>query len=431
MKLFGGGKKAHKGAVKADSESGNEFVNFIPDFGDKMETVVIRPGKKKRGAFKKLLTILGAAIALCLVLVIAYTLWEKAPDTENDGPISVSREDKEALGDAEAPVLNLPLTEVENGSAEEPSATGDSVEETPAISENVRNTDCYTFVLAAYDQIGASTDTILVGRMDIKEGTLNVVSIPRDTLVNVSWGVKKINTVMVYEENDPERFIDELSSILGFNVDCYAFVDIKAMEEMIDAIGGVKYNVRRNMDYDDPTQDLHIHIPAGEQWLSGEQAVQVLRYRVGNDNTGYPNGDLGRIGTQHDFLMSVASQMLSVGNIPNLSKAIEIFEKYVLTDLSANNIAFFVHEFLKMDPENIHFDMVPGEGIAIRSGSYYEIDVIAWTEMINAYLNPFSVDIGTHNLDVLDYNPENGSVMSTTGEIIAYESFYDFTTYKG
>ena len=129
--------------------------------------------------------------------------------------------------------------------------------------------------------------------------------------------------------------------------------------------------------------------------------------------------------------MSIASQMLTVGNIPNLSKALEIFEEYVTTDLSVNNLAFFVREFLKLDPENISFSMVPGEGIGIRSGSYYEIDVVAWTEMINARLNPFTVEIGLHNLDILDYNPQNGAVQSTTGEIIPYESFYDFSTYTG
>lgn len=414
-------------AVKAEETQDEIFT--IPANTEKMETVVIRPTGKKKKGFKRFLFGIGAVAVLAMALVIGYSLWEQAPDIRTDGPLSLSDENREALGDAEAPVIQLPVSgQQQEDSGESPEDDSTAGQEMP---ENVRNTDCYTFVLAAYDQIGASTDTILVGKMDIKEGTLNVVSIPRDTLVNVSWGVKKVNTVMVYEDNDPERFINELSGILGFKVDCYAFVDIKAVEKLVDAIGGVYYEVPRNMDYDDPTQDLHIHIPAGYQWLGGEEAVQVLRYRVGNDNTGYANGDLGRIGTQHDFLMSIASQMLTVGNIPNLSKALEIFEEYVTTDLSVNNLAFFVREFLKLKPENVSFGMVPGEGIAIRSGSYYEIDVVAWTEMINARLNPFTVEIGLHNLDILDYNPQNGAVQSTTGEIIPYESFYDFSTYTG
>ena len=429
MKLFGGGKSAHHSAVKAEKSYEAEGFNPIPAMTEKVETVVIRPGRKKKSFIKRFVAAIGIVTVMAAVLVLGYSLWEKAPDINLGGPNKLSAEDKATLNDAEAPVIRLPIageSGEDTGAAPE-EESGNHLE----VADDVRNTDCYTFVIAAYDQIGASTDTILVGRMDVKEGTLNVVSIPRDTLVNVSWGVKKVNTVMVYEENDPERFISHLSSILGFNVDCYAFVDIKAVEKMVDAIGGVYYEVPRAMDYDDPTQDLHIHIPAGYQWLGGEEAVQVLRFRVGNDNTGYATGDLGRIGTQHDFLMSIASQMLSVGNIPNLTKAIDIFEEYVTTNLSANNIAFFVREFLKLDSENIRFGMVPGEAIGIRSGSYYEINVVEWTEMINEMLNPFTVEIGVHNLDVLDYNPQNGSVMSTTGEIIPYESFYDFTTYTG
>lgn len=427
MKLFGGGKKAHHSAVRAEKNIA-EDINPIPVMTDKVETVVIRPGRKKKNGFKKFVAAIGVVAVLAVALVVGYSLWEKAPDINGGGPLTFTEADKQALSGAEAPVIRLPVSGGEQSSQQTETGNSTAQQEMP---QNVRNTDCYTFVLAAYDQIGASTDTILVGKMDIKEGTLNVVSIPRDTLVNVSWGVKKVNTVMVYEESDPERFINELSGILGFNVDCYAFVDIKAVEKMVDAIGGVYYNVPRNMEYDDPTQDLHIHIPAGYQWLGGEEAVQVLRYRVGNDNTGYANGDLGRIGTQHDFLMSIASQMLRVGNIPNISKAMDIFEEYVTTNLTANNIAFFVREFMKLDAEDIHFDMVPGEGIGIRSGSYYEIDVVAWAEMINRCLNPFTVEIGLHNLDILSFDHSAGTAMSTTGEIVPFESFYDFTTYKG
>lgn len=402
-----------------------------PADADRVRTVVIRPdGRKRRRPFRGVLAVFAVLVVLAAAAAIGYSIWEKAPEINSEGPVSLAEPaGKEPEQVSNLPVIKLPAPTIEVAEPEEtPEASDQAYMEMP---ENIRNQDCYTFVLAAYDQIGASTDTILVGRLDVKEGTLNVVSIPRDTLVNVSWALKKINTVMVYEEKDPERFINELNSILGFTVDCYAFVNIKAVEKLVDAIGGVYYTVPRNMDYDDPTQDLHIHIPTGHQWLSGKQAVQVLRYRVGNDNTGYPTGDLGRINTQHDFLMSIASQMLTLGNIPNLDKAFEIVEEYVVTDLDTSNMAFFIREFLKLKPENIHFATLPGEGIGIRGGSYYEIDLIPWLEMINEYLNPFTLEIGAHNLDVLSWDENDGTIMSTTGEIIAFETFYDFSTYKG
>ncbi len=429
MKLFGGGKR-RQSAVRAQRED----YGYIPEVfnADRMETVVIHSAhsRRRRRPLRGVLAVLAVIVVLAAAAVIGYGIWEKAPDINSDGPVSLSQPESDGPDQvSELPVIQLPVPTTE---VLEPEETEDvSQQAYNEMPQNIRNQDCYTFLLAAYDQIGASTDTILVGRMDVAEGTLNVVSIPRDTLVNVSWGVKKINTVMVYEEKDPERFINELNSILGFTVDCYAFVDIRAVEKLVDAIGGVYYTVPRNMDYDDPTQDLHIHIPTGYQWLSGKQAVQVLRYRVGNDNTGYPNGDLGRINTQHDFLMSIASQMLTLGNIPNIDKAIEIFEEYVVTNLETSNIAFFLREFMKMDPENIHFATLPGEGIGIRGGSYYEIDLVPWVEMINEYLNPFTLEIGSHNLDVLSWDENDGTVMSTTGEIIAFETFYDFSTYTG
>ena len=428
MKLFGGKKKQN--AVP----TAREDYGYIPEvfMADRMETVVIHSASyRKKRPLRRVLTCFAVVAVLIVAAVVAYGIWEKSPEINLDGPISLSNpkaeEQEEESSDKSVIILPLPVSEAPFEAKEETGSDQAYME----MPENVRKKDCYTFVVAAYDQIGASTDTILVGRMDIAKGTLNIVNVPRDTLVNVDWGVKKINTVMVYEDKDPERFINELNSILGFSVDCYAFVDIRAVEKLVDAIGGVYYTVPRNMDYDDPTQDLHIHISSGYQWLNGKQAVQVLRDRVGNNNSGYPTGDLGRISTQHDFLLSIASQMLSLGNIPNIDEVLKVFEEYVVTNLETNNLAFFLREFLKMEIDNISFSMIPGEAIGIRGGSYYEIDLIPWVEIINEYLNPFTVEIGPHNLDILSWDENDGSVMSTTGEIIARESFYDFSNYKG
>ncbi len=365
--------------------------------------------KKRRGGLIALV-----CVALIFGAVAAgYSIWEKPPDVSTSG----LREP------AATPAISADTTT-------HPDKTPEPTPE-PTSEPNIRREDCYTFLLAAMDQIGANTDVIIVGRMDTAAGTLDIVNIPRDTLVNVSWGVKKANTILAAVDSDPERFMDKLSDILGFDLDCYAIVDIKAVEELVDCIGGVYYTVPRNMDYDDPTQDLHVHIAAGYQWLNGEDAVKVLRFRVGNEGTGYANGDLGRIATQQDFLMSIASQMLTLGNIPNLTQAIEIFQQYVRTDLESGNLAFFARQFLMMDKEKISFSTLPGEGIGIRGGSYYEIDIDGWLEIVNNCLNPFTQDISADMLDVLQY--ENGTgVYATTGEIAGGAgSFFDFSSYTG
>ena len=370
--------------------------------------------------------ILGAIILLALVVVVVYSIWEKPPEVkQTDGP---------TIQPTVQPVIQTPEPVKETAEQPpEPTQTPEpTAEPTPEPTETPvktgRKESCYTFVILAYDQAFMNTDTILIGRLDTEAGTLDAVNIPRDTLVNVSWGVKKVNTILPLEDNDMDRCLEHLGNLVGFTPDCYAVVNLRAVEKLVDCIGGVYYNVPRDMHYDDDSQNLHIHINQGPQYLNGENAVKVMRFRVGNDNSGYYNGDLGRIATQQDLLMAMASQFLKAGNIPNLTNAIQIFEDNVKTNLTPNNIAFFVREFLKLDKENIRFHTMPNRLISIRGGSYLEIVIDDWIEIVDNYLNPFYQSITADNLNIILENGGYGAI-STTGEIIPITSFYDFYQY--
>ena len=349
-------------------------------------------------------------IVLCCVLTVlaagvaAYAIWEKPPETDGEGlrfPTSAV---------ASTPVLHTASPDVSPASS--------SPLPKRVSGGTGRRKDCYTFLVTAMDQVGANTDTILVGRFDTAEGKLDIVNIPRDTIMNVPGSMKRINAVVALEGGgtDVTKLEDRLADILGFNIDCYALVNIRVLEQLVDCIGGVYYDVPRNMYYDDPTQDLHIHISKGYQWLNGENAVKVLRYRQGNGGTGYSDGDLGRIATQQDFLKSVASQMISVGNIPHLAEAIDIFTGNVDTDLTSGNLAFFAREFLLMDKDNITFSTAPGEGLSVYGAAYYQLDVDAWVELVNEKLNPYYESVTVENLDILRYESGVGYV-STAGVV--------------
>lgn len=416
MKLFGGtGKQLHSGKPKKTAD-GEEKQAQEP------KKLLHAPVWRK---LRIPLIVLGCVVLFVLLALLIYSIWEKPPETVGDGPkpqVTVQ------------PAVRTPVPEQKSAV---PTATPKPAEATPTpeptqdVTEaplSGRRDNCYTFVILAMDQIRVNTDTILVGRLDTDAGTLDVVNIPRDTLVNVSWGVKKINTILAAERNDMDRFLEHLSNLVGFTADCYAVVNFKAVEKLVDCIGGVYYNVPRDMDYDDPTQDLYIHIPKGEQHLNGEDAVKVLRFRNGNNGTGYPNGDLGRIATQQDFMKALASQFLTLGNIPNLSTAIDIFQENVQTNLSANNIAFFVREFLQLDKENLRFHTLPGSGAYIRGGSYWEVDLDEWVNIVNDDLNPYYQVITADNLNILQSAGAMGAV-STTGETVPIDSFLDFNAY--
>lgn len=197
--------------------------------------------------------------------------------------------------------------------------------------------------------------------------------------------------------------------MLGFGIDNYVAVDIQAAADIIDAIGGVEFDVPCDMHYDDPAQDLHIDIDAGLQKLNGENAVKVLRFR----NT-YAGGDIQRIGVQQDLLKALAGQMLSLGNIPNLGTIIDIVEDATVTNLTANNIRFYVKEFLLLDKDKINFITMPGNTYGSIFGlSYVFPDIDAWIELVNDKINPWEAKIGVENIDMITY--ENGNFYSTTG----------------
>ncbi|MEI3363967.1 MAG: LCP family protein [Oscillospiraceae bacterium] len=129
---------------------------------------------------------------------------------------------------------------------------------------------------------------------------------------------------------------------MGFEPDYQVIVEWNAVGEIVDAMGGVWFDVPRDMNYDDPYQDLHIHQEKGYRLLSGDDAMQVLRYRHDNRKNGvtlgYPDGDLGRIKTQQAFLTAMVEQLLKLENITKVNEFARVFQENVETDLTFQNI---------------------------------------------------------------------------------------------
>lgn len=279
--------------------------------------------------------------------------------------------------------------------------------------DSTRKKGCYTFLVAARDVASGCTDVIIVGRFDTENKTINMVSIPRDTMINK--GNLKVNTAyqgdLASGGNGIDGLMKEMKKILGFEIDSYAIVDVDAVAKLIDAIGGVYFDVPMDMKYTDGSQGLAINIKKGYQKLSGEDAVKVLRFRKG-----YANGDLGRINVQHDFIKALAEQVLDVGNIPNLGAAIDIYQEHVQSNLTAGNILFYAKHFLKMDTDNIQFvDMPQMMGGMVNNQSFIFINPTKWVTVINEYLNPYKADITQGNLSIKTSADQGQSFYYTGG----------------
>ena len=149
------------------------------------------------------------------------------------------------------------------------------------------------------------------------------------------------------------------------------------------------------MDYDDPYQDLYIHFSKGTQHLNGADALKVVRFRHNNDGTGYGSEDIGRMETQQAFLKAVAKKALA--NPTKINEYVKIFQKYVDTDLSLSDMAWFGQQALSAGLENISFSTLPGEW----HSPYIYLDPEETLATVNTYLNPYVEDRTADDLNIL------------------------------
>ena len=411
MSIFSRKGGAHENAARKKDTEAESFAQRMETLSGEADSSKKKTSKKgNTRALTVTLIVIASVLTLLLLVLLAYSIWSTAPETDNSG-----------LKTQETATPETSVTPA--GATAQPSATPTaSPSPTPKEESAVRKDNVYTLLVVGRDRVGLNTDSIMVARFDCDDHTANIVSIPRDTLVNVPWAVKKVNSV--YGSAGIDGLVSEIEDLVGFGIDSYAVVNTYVFRQIIDCIGGVYFDVPIYMYYDDPDQDLYISLSPGYQLLNGDQCEQVVRFRQNNDGTGYPNGDLGRIETQHAFFEALAKQVLQLGNISNLPQIIGLIIDNTDTNLTSGNIAFYAQEFLKMRSEDINFYTLPYESVYIRGGSYVSIQLEPWLDMINTYLNPFTVDVTAANLDVLGFDGTNFT--STTGNIPDIYSFYDY-----
>ena len=255
-----------------------------------------------------------------------------------------------------------------------------------------RRDQVWTFLLMGTDDGNGNADTLMVASFDVKEQKVGVVSVPRDTIVDRDWTrYPKINGAY---SKGVEQVRKEVSHLLGIPIDYYIKVDIKAFVALVDQVNGVDFNVPVDMDYDDPWQDLSIHYKKGMQHLTGQQALEVVRFRHNNDMSGY--SDVGRTQTQQALLTAVAKKVLSWGNVPKIAGFVDIFADYVDTDLSVSDMVYFATQAIYVDLDNgVATKTLEGRGDANYKGYSwcYELDKEKTLADINAMLNPYTTPV--------------------------------------
>lgn len=229
--------------------------------------------------------------------------------------------------------------------------------------------------------MGESTgmsDTIIVCSYNPKTQKASMLSIPRDTYVtngNYKYSVQnKINSLYNGGET-PEKTLAAVNEITGLDIKYYILVDTEALIKLVDLIGGVEFEVPIDMNYDDYSQNLHIHLKQGYQTLTGEQAEQVVRFRHNNNGSSYSyeygNEDYGRMKTQRNLIIAVAKQTLKFKNVTEIGNIIKIMKEDVKTNIDVSLLIDYIPYAVNMDLNAIQTDKLPGESKQKYGGWFY------------------------------------------------------------
>lgn len=214
------------------------------------------------------------------------------------------------------------------------------------------------------------SDTMMVAALDQKKGKAALLSVPRDTRVQIEKNdYEKINHAYAYGGHKMSQ--EAVEKLLGAKMDHYIIVDTKAFERIIDALDGVDINVEKRMYYEDPWDDdggLVIDLYPGEQHMDGKRAIQYVRYRDGE-------GDIGRIGRQQKFVKAVMAKLISPSVLPNLPKLVEEIKSAIQTDMSLTELLEFAGQVKTVHDNGLSAQMVPGQPAYIKDVSYWIPDI--------------------------------------------------------
>lgn len=230
-------------------------------------------------------------------------------------------------------------------------------------------------LVLGYQDDEGNSDTILLAHLDIDQRTATLVSIPRDTWVSIpGHGHGKINEAM--GDGGPTLSAGVVSTLLGgVPIDATLAVQPQDAKQLVDAMGGLNVNVERDMDYDDNNGNLHIHLKKGEQYLTGGQVVEYVRFRHDAE------ADWGRVRRQQQVLRDLCDQMGRPEHWVKVPKLLALARKDVKTTLNDGQLAALLEIYRNVPQDNIRSFTLPGRPSWVGDASVVQIDPV-WASLI-------------------------------------------------
>ena len=422
---------------KSQKPTKNKFLLFMQNLKN----------KKWFRIFKISLIAIGLSLLVALLAFVGWVLFNIFSEADQKDVTDIAASEDDGLTKAAETGENVEkFFEVNNG---------DSV---------IRKEGFYTFLVIGRDKVGLNTDTMIIASLDTKNNKAATVQIPRDSYVEDGSGYAgKINAVYasgyttarselnslksassgktdaelealckdtksnislddlkgfisgktdkydLYEKYGMQKLQQVINRTFGIYFDYYVIVSTDAFVKIVDAVGGVDLYVQEDMHYDDPTQDLHIHINKGNQHLDGKKAEGFVRFR-----SGYVQADIARMDAQKIFMTAFFKKLLSFSSVTRVGDIVGAVFDSMDTDITLDNALGFVRPALNVDMSSIKMLNMQGEW----TGTRYVLNETANLKIVNENFNIFSHDL---KLDALNsakpagYVPGNRTEADTDG----------------
>lgn len=211
----------------------------------------------------------------------------------------------------------------------------------------------------------ARTDTIFLISIDSKAEEFNVLSIPRDTWVQLSetQGSDKINAAYAYGGIKQAKKCIE--NFLGINIDHYVLLKVRTTENMVNAIGGIEVYVEKDMNYDDNWGHLHVHLKKGLQVLNGQQSVGYARFRHDEES------DWGRIRRQQQVINALIKEFRKPANLLRMDKIAKVIHEGIDTDMTLTQLLDLARLYKEFDRKNMKTGVIKGDDALTDDGVSY------------------------------------------------------------
>lgn len=287
--------------------------------------------------------------------------------------------------------------------------------------KNLGEFQCLILGISTDEAGSLLTDTIMIASYNPNTQKAALISVPRDSYTGKNpakaTAYEKINA-LYSRKQDPQTVLKAVNELTGLDLKYYVIVKTEAFIKLVNAIGEVTFNVPINMNYDDTSQNLHIHLKAGEQKLDGDKAEQLVRFRHNNDGTSYPSeygdNDLGRMRTQREFMMAVIKQTAKPGNIFKLGEILKVAEENVITNVDFDAAKDYIPYAVEFNTDNLETGALPGTVPSIKQTnnvSIFVVDKVGAQELVEKMFYGLE-DNGEENTETT-----NTSVSSTSNQV--------------